>query len=82
MNLSDLIDETLVTEDMIADCIENPVRSMRHDWSYADRHTAYDSLAANGRRLYDNLRTKYDVPHGEAFDAALNRFGLSKTLYL
>jgi hypothetical protein len=80
-NLSDIIDETWVDEDMIQDCIENPVLSMHHNW-VGSQKTAYDALAAKGRRLYDNLRTKHNVPHGEAFDAALKRFGLSKTLYL
>lgn len=72
-----------VTEDMIMDCILEPVRSRKHEWrpGYKD-HAAYDVLHYQGRSLYDNLRTKYDVPHGEAWQAAFERFGLCKTVTL
>lgn len=73
----------MVTEDMIQDCLINPVRSRKHVWrpGYKD-HAAYDVLPAKGRRLYDNLRTKYDVPHGEAFKVAFDTYGLCKTVFL
>lgn len=73
----------MVNDDMIMDCIMNPTRSRKHVWrpGYKD-HESYDVLAAKGRTLYDNLRTKYDVPHGEAFKAALDQFGLCPTLFL
>jgi hypothetical protein len=73
----------MVTEDMIQQCIMNPVKSRKHEWrpGYKD-HAAYDVLKALGRDLYDQLRTQFDVSHGEAFEAAYERYGLCKTIFL
>lgn len=72
-----------ITEDMIIECESNPMPSKSHAWrpGYKDQ-AAYDVLPAKGRTLYDNLRTQFDVPHGDAFGAALDRYGLCETLFI
>ena len=72
----------MVTEDMIAQCELSPVPSRSHDWRGKYQRQAYDILNANGRTLYDNLRTQFGVAHSEAFQTALERHGLCKTLFL
>jgi hypothetical protein len=65
----------MVTVEMIQHCIDNPVKSRHHEW-IANQQDAYDALNAKGRTLYDNLRTQFDVSHGEAFAVAMEYFGL------
>lgn len=60
--------------EIVEDCEANPVRSREHLWE-AGQQAQYNSLAARGRTLYDNLRTKYDVSHGDAFAVALEFHG-------
>jgi hypothetical protein len=70
--------ETL-TESLVRDCEENPVKSRHHEWTGSEQGQ-YDSLHHRGRTLYDNLRTKYNVSHRVAFSIALDKHGKKKVL--
>lgn len=61
-------------EDHIEWCIEHPVRSRTHVWE-AGQQAEYNLLKAQGRRLYDNLRTQYNWEHEMAVEAAVREFG-------
>lgn len=63
-----------ITDEMIQDCIDNPVASGTHDWDDGQQ-AEYDLLKSRGRTLYDNLRTKYDVGHIQAYVWAADLFG-------
>lgn len=69
----------MVTTKMLIECQRHPVLSRIHEWE-GDQKAEYDSLDHNGRRLYDNLRTKFDVPHDEAFSAARSIYGLKRRI--
>ncbi len=71
----------MVTEDMIAQAITRPVRSRHHNFQ-GIQQSAYDVLNHNGRRLYDNLRTQFEVTHADAFQAAFDRFGFCQVVFL
>lgn len=62
--------------DMLEDCLRNPVDSRQHVW-YGNEESQYVSLDWRGRWLYDNLRTKYNIEHHEAYDKARMMYGLS-----
>jgi len=64
----------MVTEEMLREAIENPEKSRHHEWQEGEQEQ-YDFLRARGRGLYDNLRTKFDVSHAEAYDTALFKYG-------
>ncbi len=65
----------MVTEEIIQDCIENPVRSVNHDFT-PEQVAQYGSMFAKGRSLYDNLRTKCEIGHDEAFQISAECFGI------
>lgn len=64
----------MITQDMIDDCINFPVASRDHNFT-REEEVGYRNLKAVGRTLYDNLRTKYDVPHGDAWRSAYVLYG-------
>lgn len=59
---------------MIEDCLENPVLSRAHEWAGSQK-ADYTSLKVKGRILYDNLRTKHNLDHYEAYDLAKMMYG-------
>lgn len=67
--------------DTVEDCIRNTVKSRHHDFAPGEQRE-YNILSGQGRRLYDNLRTKYDWSHEEAFVAGVNEFGVKSATEL
>lgn len=59
----------------IVDAQENPVMSRNHEFTDLQLQQ-YNALKQRGRRLYDNLRTKFDYSHDWAFTVAEEREGL------
>lgn len=59
---------------LVQDCLDNPVRSRTHQWVGAQQ-AQYNLLNVKGRRLYDNLRTKHDFEHIEAWVWSAALFG-------
>ena len=63
---------------LIEQCEENPVLSRHHHWK-GQEQSDFDSLHVHGRRLYDNLRTQFDLSHTQAFVLAVQHHGFNKT---
>lgn len=71
----------MVTNEMIFECERNSVVSREHVWEKGER-SDYNVLHWRGRTLYDNLRTKFDVSHSEAFQVAVDLYGYNKSMHL
>ena len=51
--------------------------SFHHHWA-PGQQAEYDSLNARGRRLYDQIRTRLTLDHGQAFQIAAEYAGLKE----
>lgn len=55
-------------------CNYGMTRSQTHRWSKGEQ-AEYNSLHHNGRRLYDQIRTRLSLGHADAYLHALEAFG-------